>query len=315
MKKVTVLLISMFSKAGVLYAENEDPFKVTPSQDMVRASIEKDVSAFDPDTIAAKQFVRIRNRANNYLFHIIQRKAGQNTPSMLQIMLREPTLWFSYSAPLENFLYITVNGIRHDRLELNNIPLEVWKDKESGNAGVTMKMNFDGAKILLRFYMRPNSPVLWGKILPAPDSAEKIETIKVMFQAVPALVVGGQYLEGIYHRQAISPVQTYGMKNELQALSPDDVFFIFQDEEFQPGNYGKYKREIPIPGPCYLTYGVAEVAKGTLDMRNSYLVIVNLDLEPDFKEFNFGIWESAQQYMNADFMAYFKKNYADFKLK
>ena len=71
---------------------------------------------------------------------------------------------------------LVVNGISLRDLNFTADHFSLWNDGE--NKGVEIKMNFDGAKVVTRFYMRPDSGVLWCRLYTAADTLEPVQSVK-----------------------------------------------------------------------------------------------------------------------------------------
>ena len=126
-------------------------------------------SVYQPQKYAFARKADIFNAQNKYGFIIVQSKPAGEKPPRTQFWMDAGQTGF---CSLVNFLKITVNDIPNSVIDPKIGDFVPWKEKDL--AGCEAKFNFDGAKLILRFCMRPDSPVLWGSLRPAPDSIEPV---------------------------------------------------------------------------------------------------------------------------------------------
>ena len=69
---------------------------------------------------------------------------------------------------LTSVFSLSVNGIDARKLQPGRDAFRTW-DGEHGERGVVFSLNFDGARVDVRFSMKPGSPVLWGEIAKTAD--------------------------------------------------------------------------------------------------------------------------------------------------
>jgi len=258
------------------------------------------------DLSIAKQ-VRISNALNHYRLDFLLSKANTllhgKAPSF-KIVMREPSQKYGFSAPLWNFMVLSVNNINMSQLDFHEDDLTVWK-KDSA-AGVDLALNFDGAKMTLRFFMRDGSPVLWGSLdnkIPKAVSETLIE-----FRAVPSFLPGTK-LEGVYERTAMTAARTLEMSKRKVSLSPEDKYLLLFDKKY------KYPDTPDAAGPCFLTFLYNEVAFSQLFMSDFYMSRIFISLRNDFQSFKFGLWETEQHLANQESIEYLVKNPEEFKFK
>ncbi|MCK5844106.1 MAG: hypothetical protein KAG97_05315, partial [Victivallales bacterium] len=67
-------------------------------------------------------------------------------------------------------------------------------------------------------------------------------------------------------------------------------------------------------GPCFITFDPAVTQNILLNMRNAYRVSIKFDLEPDFKKFAFGFWESSRKYSISEFQKILNTQKSDFAI-
>ena len=260
---------------------------------------------YQPETINDYRAVQLHNGFNNYVVKLVQTKAMGNQPGKFEIRLREPTVYYSFSRPIDDFIRIKVGTIQLITLEPDLKDLQIWQ--RDGKAGFDMPFNFDGKKFTLTLYLREDSPVLWGRWQGASDVNVPVE---ISFN----LVVSGfdpSKFEGVYERRADTSSRVIEMNSSPQPLTPADSRLIFFDEKFQPGKLPN-KNSV---GPCFLTWQWNTVETAQLWLNNYYHTSVTVQLKPESPNFNFGLCESKTARTNAEFMDYFKTNQAGFEQK
>ncbi len=246
--------------------------------------------------------VRLRNRQGQYRLDFVQLRPQGNRGAIFQIYLREPTVYYSFSRPLDSFLDLQVNGIALKWLEPRTESFSCWQRGEQ--AGVDLALNFDGARVLLSFCMRRDSPVLWAKV--TPQAGGTVRTAQLSLFAVPSGMVPGQLSEG-YQRIAIHAEGQREQGDEAWVLPAGIDYLVLTDEALEPG-----QREGTI-GPCYVVFDATAAERGLLEMRNSYRLTLTFQLDPS-KVFAFGVWESSRPYANADFLELLDASRAAFSL-
>jgi len=136
------------------------------AQEQVKAEIGKG-SAYQPETYSMMLKLPISNTHNAYNLFLGTKKPPQAIFSI------DNGKRASFTS-LVTWLKIKVNGIDFRKLPIKKEDVKLWQDKEK--RGFELALNFDGAKMLLRLYMRPGSGVLWGELLPAQDTLEPVKT-------------------------------------------------------------------------------------------------------------------------------------------
>lgn len=210
---------------------------------------------------------------------------------------------FGCGYPVPALPGLTVNGIKSRNIFLDKDSLKRWEDKESGSAGCEMTLNFDGAKILYRVFMKKNSNLLFIRIAPDSSSVEPIAGIEFSTYACINLDKDPKkrWKPASYAREAVTPQRTLkgNAGNKGVELEPAENTLILRDAAF-----GK--------NPVYMAFESAPVQKAVL--LNGAYQILNLTLKPDFKEFTYAFWMSPKkQFTNAEFEALLKASPELFK--
>lgn len=174
--------------------------------------------------------------------------------------------------------------------------MNLWQDGEK--KGFEFALNFDGAKMLLRLYMRPDSGVLWGELQPAQDTLEPVKTASISFACLPSLLAMKDkkvLFHNVYNHEAKSPAKIYKQHPQGQTITAADKYFIFYDTQFDGSSDDKGI------GPCMVIADTDIMQSGKLHQPNAWVVTVDYTLKPDFKTFRFGIWQKNSRISNADF--------------
>ena len=254
------------------------------------------------DRLDFGEHIAIANDHNFYGLDYAQWKADGKAFPCAQFWLLEPRMHAGFSRPVLDFFKMTVNGIAENRLQPKKEDLKLWE--EDGRAGCDIAMNFDGAKLIVRWCMRPGSPLLLGRVRMAPDTLEPAKSVKISFTMMLSDLAkdanGNVRWESAYDRQALSPARLIRQDARPIPLTPADRYLIFQDGKYDGSGEGKGS------GPCYLTFDYREVMAANLRMGNCVFTNLDVELKPGFKEFNFGLWQQKNDISNAAFMEKFK---------
>lgn len=263
---------------------------------------------YRPERYAFAEKTDIYNGENRYTFTIVQSKPSGTQAPRTQFWLAAPKNGFS---ALVNFFKMKVNGIDYSNLTPRPNDMKLWKNGTS--AGCEVKMNFDGAKFILRFYMREDSPVLWGSIRPAEDSVEDVETAEITFSALVSHLAKNANKQVVwsdaYERMAITPARTLMQRRPAYLLTPADTRLVLQDKKFDGSAPDKGE------GPVMIILDHNGVEKAELFLRNEWTTSLCLKLKKDFKEFRFGLWQPTTRVSNAGVAGKLKKEAAKFTLR
>ncbi len=259
---------------------------------------------YQPQKYAFAQAAAIHNAQNKYSFIIVQSKPAGEKPPQTQFWLSAGPMGF---CNLVNFLKITVNGISYADITPKIEDFVPWKEKEL--TGCEAKFNFDGAKVILRFWMRPDSPVLWGSLRPAPDSLEEIKSAQVSFTAIVSMLAKENkkvLWTKVYEREAVTPARTLTQRQKIWELTPEDTYLVLQDKKFDGSSAEKGDGPVMI----LLDHGCINQAK--LFLRSNWTTTLSIALKPGFKNFEFGLWQQETRISNAAFAEKLKAEKAAF---
>ena len=290
MKKFVIFTLAAIS-AATIFAQ-------------VSSSVQQSV-VYRPERYSIRQGATINNPLNNYRFTLIQSKPENNKAPRTQFWLAADHFGF---CALINFLNITVNGYNNSEISPKASDLTAWNEKDK--AGMDLKLNFDGAKLTLRLYMRNDSPVLWGKLIADKDTIEPIKTIRVRFSAIISILAKVNKkvaFWNVYERMAITPVRTLTQQKKPWQLTPEDTYLVLQDNKFDGSGEGKGR------GPVMIILDHKAVKNAKLELRNSWTTGLDLELKPDFREFEFGLWQQKPVISNKAFAEKLKKEKAAFR--
>ena len=235
---------------------------------------------YRPERFSIRQGATINNPQNSYRFSLIQTKPDNNNAPRTQFWLAAENFGF---CALINFLNIKVNGYNNSEISPKASDLTAWQKKDK--AGMDLKLNFDGARLTLRLYMRKDSPVLWGKIIADKNSIEPIKTIRVRFSTIVSILAKVNKkvaFWNVYERMAITPARTLTQQKKAIQLTPADTYLVLQDNKFDGSGEDKGQ------GPVMIILDYKAVKNAKLELDNRWTTCVDLDLKPDFTEFEFG---------------------------
>ena len=217
---------------------------------------------------------------------------------------------------------LVVNGISLRDLNFTADHFSLWNDGE--NKGVEIKMNFDGAKVVTRFYMRPDSGVLWCRLYTAADTLEPVQSVKFSATCLPSILVkvnGQVQFHKVYQRKAKTPLKEYSAAHYHQKIAPLDSSFIFYDAFYDGSPFTPTKDKAANEkkdkgfGPCMFISDHKTMTKGELVLRNDWTSTLILTFGNDFKEYNFGYYNSPVRTKNDAFFKRVETNKAAFTLK
>ena len=259
---------------------------------------------YQPQKYAFARAATIHNAQNKYSFIIVQSKPAGEKPPRTQFRLSAGQFGF---CPLVNFLKITVNGISYADITPKTEDFVPWQEKDL--AGCEAKFNFDGAKVILRFWMRPDSPVLWGSLRPAPDSLEEIKSAQVSFSAIVSMLAKENkkvLWTKVYEREAVTPARTLAQRQKIWELTPEDTYLVLQDKKFDGSSAEKGD------GPVMILLDYESIDNAKLLLRSNWTTTLSIVLKPGFKNFKFGLWQQETRISNAAFAEKLKKEKAAF---
>ena len=259
---------------------------------------------YQPQKYAFARAAAIQNAQNKYSFIIVQSKPAGEKPPRTQFRLSAGQFGF---CPLVNFLKITVNGISYADITPKIEDFVPWQ--EGDQAGCEAKFNFDGAKVILRFRMRQDSPVLWGSLRPAPDRLEEIKSVQVDFTAIVSMLAKENkkvLWTKVYEREAVTPARTLAQRQKSWELTPQDTYLVLQDKKFDGSSAEKGQ------GPVMILLDHGSIGNAKLFLRSNWTTTLSIALKPGFKSFEFGLWQQESRISNAEFAEKLKAEKAAF---
>ena len=145
-----------------------------------------------------------------------------------------------------------------------------------------------------------------------------MENARVTVRAIPSKfeAEGGKSRFYGYRRQVRTARGLYdtvprGRPADLPSVSPDDVFYVFQDADFDgsvpapaPAKGGVQAGHEPVKGcgRCALIPEFDAVASGRVQVTDYWTSSVSFNLKPDFTSFRFALWENRDRIVpNAGF--------------
>lgn len=270
----------------------------------------KPVRVYRPELYSVAQGAIISNQFNNYSITLTLSKPTDKVPTQMKIGFNGGTYGFG---SLVKFMNIKANGIPMDKLMVKADDLKHWK--EGNNVGAVLKLNFDGSKFDVIFYMRPDSPVLWCKIKPSADTIEEPESISITHSCIPSqLAMNGKkviWTGAPYNRELITNTRKLGMhpKRKGVLLTKAETELTFQDATFDGSADNKGY------GPIWMNLDHTALQSATVFITSNWTVWLQLQLDPAFKEHNFAFWQQKPRISNADFAKKLKAEKAAFTRK
>ena len=267
----------------------------------------KQMHVYMPQTWAVRQGAKISNKFNSYEVILAMTKTDGKKPAETDIRIWAGDYGF---CPLTKSFLLDINGISLRKLNVKAEDVQPWKD--GSNAGIKIALNFDGCKYDVIFYMRPDSPVLWGMVKPSANTLEDAEKISVRFTCIPSILArknkapvwGGPE----YGREIVTNARTYPAAAKVYPLAKDDTDFIFRDTKFDGSAADRSKGQ----GPVWLQIDQTNILKGQIRSVNEWTNWINIDLNPAMKEFKFALWQQQTPISNAAFDAKLKAEKAAF---
>lgn len=277
------------------------------AQAPVKAEV-KNVNVYQPHLYSVARGAVISNQHNRYTIVMKLSKPTDKKPTELKISLDGGTFGF---CALVNFMQIKANGIPMSKLMVKAEDMQPWSDGK--NAGAVIKLNFDGSKFDLIFYMRPDSPVLWGTLKQSADTIEEPESISIQHSCIPShLAKDGKkviWVGGPYDRQLVTNKRTIGQhpKRKAVLLEKDETSLIFRDATFDGSSDDKGR------GPVWMYLNHAEIVEAKAFVCSNWTTWLELKLKPDFKEHKFAFWQQNPRISNDDFDKKLKSEKSAFK--
>ena len=177
---------------------------------------------------------------------------------------------------------LSVNGISMGEVDFGAENLSTFR--EGVKAGFEYALNFDGARVRLRFFMKKGKELLLGELLPDPASTKPVESVVLRLSAIPSGMVGTSApKDAVYKRE----VRTATRLVERDApLAADDRFFILQDANLDGTSPEKGM------GPTMAVVDWRGVLEGKAEVRPSAGGVgLEFRLDPKLEHAAFGVWQ------------------------
>lgn len=191
---------------------------------------------------------------------------------------------------LAAWLSVRVNGIALGRIVLK--PDDVRPYAAADRQGFDIAMNFDGAHLVLRLYMREDSPCLWGELLPQDFGSDRVREVEITLTACPSYVDPNGKQKGCcrfsdYHRRIFTAARTLdeGSPRKGVAVGPEDGWFVLGDAEYDGSEDGKGC------GPCFATVDFSGVGEAKARVTDAWISSLVISMKPGAERLGFGIWE------------------------
>ncbi len=250
---------------------------------------------------------------NRYVVNVQSTVPAASKPSRSKFKMGSGMAKAGFNA-LTDFLDVSVNGM--DASELDILPTDITPWSGSGRTGYQVSLRFPSAPMSLRFSMSRESERLFVEL--APGEGAKVENARVTVRAIPSKfeAEGGKSRFYGYRRQVrtargLHDAVPRGRPADLPSVSPDDVFYVFQDADFDgsvpapaPAKGGVQAGHEPVKGcgPCALIPEFDAVASGRVQVTDYWTSSVSFNLKPDFTSFRFALWENRDRIVpNAGF--------------
>ena len=295
LKHLAVAALALVS--AVSFAQNHAPVNVSV----------RPVRVYQPEKFSVAQGASISNQYNRYDIIMKLSKPTDNKPTEMKITLDCGTFGFG---ALVNFMNIKANGIPMSKLMVQKEDMQPWKD--GNNAGAVIKLNFDGSKFDLIFYMRPDSPVLWCSLKPSADTIEEPEDLSIVHSCIPSMLAkNGKkvvWTGSPYNRQVVTNTRTIGMdpKRKHVLLTPAETSLTFRDATFDGSSADKGY------GPIWLGMDYSAVQEAKLFCVSNWTAWLEVKLNPAMKEHKIAFWQQKPRISNAAFEAKLKNESAAF---
>lgn len=242
------------------------------------------------------EYISISNKTDQYLVYLQWINPTAKKEGKVVIGIPEPNFWQQFVN--RDFMRLTINGFSSTELEPKDI--KVFNGKEQ--SGVDILYNFDGVRMILRFYMREDSRQLFMEWFKDPSCKEKIHSAELALSAYPSMVLNNRGKASTRYQRAIktpareinSPRKTAWVK-----LTKEDSYLVMYDKNLNPSQEPKAK------GPCLLTVNWNGIRSGKVWFGNIYCMNFRFTLNPDAPRWQFGLWEYKKSIDNQSFFNMF----------
>jgi len=200
----------------------------------------------------------------------------------------------AHNFPPWNFFKVEINGISLNALEPKHV--KEWRDGD--RAGWELRFNFDGVFLNLRFFMVPDSPLLWCEGALEPLAGVEVKKVLVQAWCYPGKMIGGHFQSDIYQRAVFTPERTLPLaeKPAPVPLTVNDRMVFFNDRKHLPPDGF---------GPCavqldWRCLDSAEVWAGS----QFYCAKVSLNVNPAKRKFRLAFFSSKQVYQEEELLKF-----------
>ena len=272
----------------------------------VNVNVKKAV-VYKPERYSIAQGATISNQFNRYDITLTLTKPSDKKPTEMKIGFNAGDFGFG---SLVNFMKIKANGIDMSKLMVKSEDVQPWKNGK--NAGAVIKLNFDGSKFDVIFYMRPDSPVLWCTLKPSADTIEEPEDISIVHSCIPSkLAMNGKkviWTGAPYNRELVTNTRKLGMdpKRKAVILTKEENSLTFRDATFDGSAPDKGQ------GPVWMYLDHSAVQSAKVFNISNWTAWLELKLNPALKEHKFAFWQQKPRISNADFEKKLKNEKAAF---
>lgn len=260
------------------------------------STIVKKAVVYKPERYSVSQGATISNQFNRYDIILTLTKPSDKKPTEMKIGFNAGKFGFG---ALVNFMKIKANGIDMSKLMVKKEDIQPWKDGK--NAGAIIKLNFDGSKFDIIFYMRPDSPVLWCTLKPSKDTIEEPESISIVHGCIPSiLAMKGKkviWSGAPYNREFVTNTRKLGMepKRKSVLLTKQETSLTFRDATFDGSADDKGL------GPIWMYLDHSALLEAKVFNISNWVSSLELKLNPEFKEHKFAFWQQKPRISNAEF--------------
>jgi len=255
---------------------------------------------YQPDNYDWLRHYAINNDLNSYTLSFLQTKNIRGQP---------PTFFISVPVPKGGFsrLWLNVNEISSNSLFVAPEHIADWTDPASGARGYDLRLNFDGVKLLLRFFMRPDSPLLRISVIHLPESIAPLASSTLTLHASLNRLEGKAMWDvHSYRRELVTPLRTISdMGKKQHVLSVEENSVILRDLLFDGSGEGKGN------GPSYLVFDRGKAS--CTSAQNDIYQVFTFQLNPDFRQISLGVWKSRARISNSLFAELLSANRAVFQ--
>lgn len=264
------------------------------------------------ERLAFRRHVELAGPHNFFRLDVVQWQAEKNKAPVINFWLHEPRGYGNFSRPVGDFFQFTVNGISEKVLHLAERSVVLQRSPD-GSAGCELLLNYDGARFVLYWYMRPDSALLHCRIRPLPDSLSPVQratiTLKFVASTLRKNAENKVLYDKAYARQALTAGRVLEQNAQPYLLNAADRYLILQDQILDGSTEEKGA------GPCFLCFDFTSVQQAVLTLPDAWIGSLVIDLKPDFPDFHFALWQHKNVFSNTQFQEFFTKNSGLFQLE